>query len=101
RALVRAGPLGDEGRHPRRGEGCDLWVLAVRTRRGQRVGPRGRREERLRPWVHVLAPRRRGGGRARSPPRPRERATGRGQRHEGPATPDAPRRAVGRPPERG
>ena len=39
-ALVRARPLGRPRRHPRRGQGRDLRLLAVRVRRGVRRDPR-------------------------------------------------------------
>ena len=42
RALVRARPLGRPAGHPRRGQGRDVRLLAVRVRRRVRRGPRRR-----------------------------------------------------------
>ncbi len=84
-ALVRAGSLGRPPRHPGRGQGRDVRLLAVRVRRGIRHGPRHRHgsRARVRPRVHVLARARRGGRRAGGSAHPARRAARRGQRGEG------------------
>ena len=82
--VVRDGPLRGAPGHPRRREGRDVRVLAVRVRgrvgRGLRRGDVGRR---LRPRVHVLAPAGRRGGRPRGAPDPGGRVARRGVRAEG------------------
>ena len=74
RALVRARPLGRPAGHPRRGQGRDVGLLAVRVRGRVGRGPRGRR--RAPAGSSTGSPTRtagRGRRRARGPAHPRDR----------------------------
>ena len=102
RSLVRARPLGRPARPPRRGQGRDVRLLAVRVRRGVRARVRdghGARR-RVRPRVHLQPSCRRGRGRPRGPADPRGRVPRRGERDEGRPADDAARRPARRPSER-
>ena len=84
RALVRARPLGRPRRHPRRGQGRDLRLLAVRVRRGVRRDPRrGHGRRRVRPRLHVLPRAGRRGRRPRGAPDPRRGGPRRGEPGQG------------------
>ena len=99
RALVRARSLGCPARHPRRGQGRDVRLLAVRVRRDVERDPRHhRRRPGLRPRVHVLARAGRRGGRERGPAHPRDGGPGGGERVEGGAAQGRPDRRARRPP---
>ena len=98
RPLVRARPLGHPPGHPRRREGRDVRLLAVRLRGGRRPHPRRSPWCRaVRPRLHVLARAGRRGRGARGAADPRDGAAGRGERDEGRSAADpaghAPRRA--------
>ena len=73
RPVVRRGPLERSTRHPHGREGDDERLRAVRVRGGERRGLRHDRDDRVRPWVHVVAPRARRSGRARGDPPARSR----------------------------
>ena len=77
--------LGVRAGHPRRGQGRDVGLLAVRVRGGLGRGPRhghgGRRG--LRPRLHVLARPGRRGGRPRGAAHPRDGGPRRGERRQG------------------
>ena len=101
RPLVRVRPLGRPARHPRRGQGRHLRLLAVRLRGDVRRGaPDGHRRRRVRPRLHVqpLTGGRR--GRPRGAPDPGGRGSRRGERGQGRAAARTPGDPPGRSPER-
>src|SRR6266540_4349056 len=83
RPLVRLRPLGRAARHPGRGQGRLLRLLAARPCRCQRPGPRGRRVRGLHPRPDLLPPRGRGRHRPGGAAHPARRRPGRGLRAQG------------------